>query len=297
MIKAQRGFTLVELLVILSIIILLLAILMSGVMAAREASRRVKCQNNLRQIGIASQNFVSSHGALPGNGWGFKWRADPRRGIGPGQPGGWIFQISKFCEFSAPESAEELHVSPFPLMRCPSRGGGELLPASEDAAPVNVSFANLVPKTDYAANEGDFPTRTDGGPATLEDGDNPNFPWTPTEKATGVIFLRSEVRYAMIHDGLSATYLAGEKSVDASSYHNASDPGYDQSLFSGVDWDLNRWTFNQVLRDSEQANVQSFGSAHPSGCSMVLCDGSIRLVGYNVDFRVHRSMGNRSDGQ
>src|SRR5438128_5923880 len=70
--SSRRGFTLVELLVVIAIIGVLVALLLPAVQSAREASRRTKCLNNLKQFGIAMHNFESVHNRFPSAGW-FEW--------------------------------------------------------------------------------------------------------------------------------------------------------------------------------------------------------------------------------
>ncbi len=72
--QKRRGFTLIELLVVIAIIAVLIALLLPAVQAAREAARRAQCVNNLKQLGLATHNYISSNNVFPPQTVGRRWR-------------------------------------------------------------------------------------------------------------------------------------------------------------------------------------------------------------------------------
>ncbi|MDA8745974.1 DUF1559 domain-containing protein [Rubripirellula amarantea] len=289
---------------------MLVAILLPAVQATREAARKTQCSNNLKQIALGAQSFHLSNRSLPSNGWGFSWLGETRRGTGASQPGGWIFQLLPFVEQTQvhqlatsgsesdlPRRVSALATAPVELFRCPSRSVGALAPQGSDFSYTNAIQPVMVNRTDYAINEGDWFSHSGGGPPSASPEDLDDYSWVDQRKITGVSWERGSSSLAHIRDGTSQTYFCGEKRVSTLGYDTDADNGHDQSMFSGVDIDITRWSIVKPAPDSVDLELfeRRFGSAHASGFHMSYCDGSTDFVSYEVDSELHRSRGNRMD--
>ena len=149
----QRGFTLVELLVVISIIGMLMALLMPAVQTAREAGRRTQCMNNLGQLGMATMNFVTTKNHFPGYQGAY-----PKSSGAPWQ-GSWVVELLPSIErediynnwinrdFLQAHIVDSGEVSQFiPILHCPSLGSPDRAVASN----AYVANAGFDPKTDLA---------------------------------------------------------------------------------------------------------------------------------------------------
>jgi prepilin-type N-terminal cleavage/methylation domain-containing protein/prepilin-type processing-associated H-X9-DG protein len=98
--RVRRAFTLIELLVVIAIIAVLIALLLPAVQAAREAARRAQCTNNLKQLGLAVQNYISTNNAFPPLSGSYNYgntTALPSTNAG-GWPLGWAVSLLPFIE-------------------------------------------------------------------------------------------------------------------------------------------------------------------------------------------------------
>ncbi|MFT5325495.1 MAG: prepilin-type N-terminal cleavage/methylation domain-containing protein [Planctomycetaceae bacterium] len=306
--RARCGLTLVEVLVVLAVIALLLSLLLPATMSAREAARRAQCRNNLKQIGIAAQLHIDTNRHFPTNGWGYRWVGVPDRGFGKRQPGGWIYNLLPYLEreelrqsgSGLPTAAQRtpltrLSVTPVEVFRCPSRPEDMIGPTSPSALMRNTDWIPVVARTDYAVCEGDVISGTGPGPSSLAEGDSAAWLWTLQAEPTGVSYRRSTISPAAVTGGLSNTIFAGEKYVSRAAYDSSDDPGHDQTMYSGVDWDINRWTIEPPLPDGEDLLPTRFGGIHAGGCFFIFSDGHVRNISWSIDTNAFQLLGNRED--
>ncbi|SFI09655.1 DUF1559 domain-containing protein [Planctomicrobium piriforme] len=279
----RRGFTAIELLVVIAIIAILIALLLPSVQQAREAARRMQCQNNLMQLGLALQNYHQAHDSFPP---GSINPTGPIRDDGTGYQVGWIPQILPYIDQQLlysklnfnkgahdPANTVVLGFSP-PQLMCPSSntpsGGHNYVGCHNDIeAPIDV--------------------------------DN-----------NGVLFLNSHIRLRDLTDGRQATLLLGEvltsgswlagtrstlrngsssgTELDASEYRNFSQRSYyTPSPLTGSETD-----------DADAAkkllNVGGFSSTHNTGCNYAMADGAVRFISFNIDHNLFQHLANRRDG-
>ncbi len=313
---SHRGFTLVELLVVITIIGILIALLLPAVQAAREAARRMQCCNNLKQMGLGIHNFASTYNMLP-----------PSRM--PCFSGTWIHALAPFMEeqnfvdlwnsqkdaagrvkgfYRQPDLAVQYQMS---VLYCPSRRSAPQL--SKDGglrSPAPQRFGAL---GDYAIVIGD---RMKGGrdnsdywdqshlgyivqgPWTSAIGDCTPVPWT------GDTTLKDSVKYNFtfsdVPDGMSNTIFMGEKHVPPDKFGQWS--ARDTSTYDNDELEVTGRIagpgYSLVLDPMESSTTSPFrfGSDHASICHFVLGDGSVRGLSTSIDTTILGYLSCRNDG-
>jgi len=328
--NSKSAFTLVELLVVITIIGILIALLLPAVQAAREAARRMQCTNHLKQLALGCLTHEQAHGYFPTGGWTVTLAGEPIRGFDQRQPGGVFYNILPYLEQQALRELDGVagrttcFSTAISTFHCPSRRAAIPYPLLITSAPIfNTSYSSSgmqgwAGRNDYAASGGDNSYDPPGGShlTSVEAGDaRTPAQWRSVRGAytTGVFFVRSKTKIAEITDGTSSTYLLGEKYVNPDRYLDGLDPADDQGWDIGWDWDTERFSgraadisdrlgqAHEIARPfpdtpGDSTHNWAFGSAHANSFNMAFCDGSVQSMSYSIDLETHHRLGNIADG-
>lgn len=293
--RSRRAFTLVELLVVITIIGILIALLLPAVQAAREAARRSQCINNLKQLGLGLLNYEQAH------------RAFPPPGISSNQAS-WIVlllpnleQISLWETFNFKQGpysdADKQRVSLTYIdgLFCPSNA------AATDRKDNNSATSNLWSCHYYGVL----------GPRGTNNYKSPPAPyagtgWSTNEGfggyATDGMFLHpTGVKIAEVTDGTSNTLIVGEVSWQGSGYYRMFNRGYyyeDPASGRGTLLLLARSVYYPInSKYTATWNNQCFGSNHPGGAQFTMVDGSARFVSQTIDMPVYLALASRNGSE
>jgi prepilin-type N-terminal cleavage/methylation domain-containing protein/prepilin-type processing-associated H-X9-DG protein len=278
----RLGFTLVELLVVISIIGILVGLLMPAVQSARESSRRTHCLNNLKQVGLAFHEYHVSFGRFPS---GVTHSKDD--GDGTGVAGfGWASYLlphlqqpavykylklptSQLHNVLLTSSVQELAQVEIPIFRCPS-DTGYLLNTERPFS--GRKYGDIAAsKSNYVGNHGThFVTLAE----KLRDKSLDSF---------GVLGVDTIFSEAHIPDGSSNTILAGERTsehwagvwIGVRNYNSDGNSGLRQNL--GI-------SDTKINSDDEDGSRKGFSSNHPGGALFVFADGHVDFLAEDIDF-------------
>jgi prepilin-type N-terminal cleavage/methylation domain-containing protein len=322
--RIRPAFTLVELLVVIAIIGVLVALLLPAVQSAREASRRSRCQNNLKQIGLACHNFHDINGEFPKAfvpTTGLSWHVM----ILP-----YIEQSSLYSQFDT-TTVNYSHGGPnrndphglviiqaYQCTSCPFKRQPLNAPhhtnGPTDLIPPNTGSPAAIPHY-YGVNGPRGTVGNSGGGGSA----GANYPvGAATHEgvpvATSGIFQRAgQIRMARVTDGTSNTMMV----VEMSWVHSQFGTRWRTWVRGGEEYDDRTLTtpkpipgfvvscrnvtnpINGMLRANliVPYNDVPFGSQHPGGMNVALGDASVRFLNQNLSMNAYRALASRDEGE
>jgi len=313
------AFTLIELLVVIAIIAILIGLLLPAVQKVREAAARMKCSNNLKQLGIGLHAYHDAVGKLPP---GAENAVYPK----PNPPGNtnsflgttWLVYILPYVEqgplyknynfAAAYNNATNLAVGnvPIPIYLCPSATITTSGNSSEGTAGIRNATTNYFGVMGPNARTTDPFTLTLGGRTYSYRVGNPTtngayacsgmlqqYRDTPGSITTGFI-----VKLTTVTDGLSNTLMVGERSVtppgglnDYRSWIRGNNGG--SGATKNVAYPINSTNYD----GNSNFNDISFGSNHTGGANFLMGDGSVRFVNQNINLTVLQMSASMTEGE
>ncbi len=304
----RRGFTLLELLVVIVIITVLIGLLIPAVQKAREAANRLACQNNLKQLGLGIHHFHDTYQQLPPSRLHDAYVT-------------WAVLLLPYLEqenlyrrwdisrayYHQPDP-EVLTIS-VPVYYCPSRRHPPLISITGDIGPRGNHHPGAL--ADYACGSGDRHSYP-GGPIDQPQANGALIVAEAQVSHKRIIAWRSRTSFASLTDGLSNTILMGEKHVPPDQFghgREADAPSGDGSVYNG-DNPRNcarvagpgQSAFGLAQSPTDLADQPSrwshmFGSYHPGICQFVMGDGSVRAIPVTTPPEILRLLVVRNDGQ
>ena len=323
----RGGFTLIELLVVIGIVAVLVSLLLPAVQQSREAARRAQCQNNLKQLALATTLFADDFGAYPPARIVERpTPSEPTNRLCGGDGPSWLVLILPYLErqaardlwdvtepfFAAPAEARGQVLS---TLLCPSRRSG-----SQAVIPDGVGPPRTLPcgcsfpgrkiaggaVSDYAGNHGDLSPGSAGLPSDFYWGGNGTGTIISSRGHCDALYRPEPGRWAdrvglaSVRDGLTNTFLVGERHVRQG---NLGDPEGDGSGFDGSRFYTSARVGGAGVPLATGPNddvfgldLFAFGSAHAGIVQFALGDGSVRPVATAIDTVTLGRACNRRDG-